>query len=333
MKAIRIIGFLVNTMRMKWRGLVFLVTFGVIAVPSQATYNEIKGDYVYTVTPWMDFYTNKDLVRGFMKKSVDIVSFQVKALISEGVIPETILSVDDIDQLIEAEDRIDKVIQHLNNWISEKELDGDSGDRYGWWRPKAIVTSLGLSISGNFKVGASGALQLGSVFMPVKVQKTNLLTGEVSPPEMRLKWSPIWMSTGGLGGGVGGGARGNFALMFVFGGPEFDRPEEFHGWGLGFSGSVSLGMGIEVKKGFMGFNDDIPGFIDFGYVSFSGGVGASAGGHLHGNVMGVFPMGIIKELADHTSVEGELSRLEMERSIQRAVDEKVEELLRTLSQP
>ena len=252
-------------------GAIVLTSIGLLTTRVQATYNEIQGNYIYTITPWMDYHTNKKLTRYLMEASVGALSSRVKEFISQGLIPKELVSIDDVDQIFAIEGQLGDSIEHLDKWISHKESEGG----FSRWRPKAIMIFFGGGGSLHLKVGAAIVGQIGFVVMPVKVIETNIQTGEKSDPYFDVKVHPVALGSGSLGAGVGGGVHFRVGAMAILGGPMFDRPDQFWGVGGGISSSVAFGVGVELKKGIIS-NTELSGWIDFIYLSAAVEIGLVA---------------------------------------------------------
>ena len=255
-------------------GAIFLTSIGLLTTRVQATYNEIEGGYIYTITPWMDYHTNKKLTRYLMEASVGVLSSRVKEFISQGLIPKKFVSIDDIDQMFATEGLLENSIEHLDKWISHKESVRPQ-ESFSKWRPKAVMIFFGGGGGLHLKVGAAVVGKIGFVVMPVEVIETNIQTGEASDPYFDIRIHPVIFGSGSLGAGVGGGVHFRVGVMVILGGPMFDRPDQFWGAGGGVSFSVALGVGVEVKKGIMS-NTELSGLVDFVYLSAAVDIGLVA---------------------------------------------------------
>ena len=297
---------------------VVVVVLTLLTVPSQAKYEEVRGDYIYTITPWVDYYTDQRFTRFLIETSTAVLSDSVKQLISQGLIPKKIMSMDDFKRLLMAKRQIKRVIQELEQMDELDKYRSPSAGSFSYWRPKAIMIFFGVGSSINFKAGISGRGQIGAVIMPVEVVETNILTGEVGEPyfDVRVHW--VGMVAGGLGVGVGGGTRGSFGAMVIVGGPEFDRPDKFWGLGGGLAGTVVMGVGIELRTGFLS-NTSVPGVIDFLYGMAAWEAGPAVTVEAHASGAAVFPLGFLLQalnIGAGDEVESYLDRIgQLEREM------------------
>ncbi len=272
------------------------------AIPSQATYSEIKGDNIYTISPITDEWTDPEFTSFLIESSVYTLATQVKEMNEAGLIPKQFLSTDDLDQFTLVKEEIKKSIKHLSEMISNESTPSYLKS-FGSWSPKAIMVFLSEIASFNLKVGVDGMGVIGIVIMPVTVVRTNIRTGEVSKPYFDVRTHFATAVAGGLGAGLGGGIRTGLGAMVILGGPHFTRPEQFWGTGVGLSQSASLlGVGVDFRQGIL-FNSELPDAVDFLYFTASWQMGVVATMESHVNGIVVSPIESLLKLIGNTSTD------------------------------
>ena len=293
---------------------------------AQATYNEIEGEYIYTVSPAMDYFTDKAFTRLLVENSVNILSAQVKEMAEQGLIPKHFSSLADLGRFVEFKKSITQIMGHLECWIIREKNERSLISALTSWRPKAFVVFMGIGNQRQFKTRLrfGGDMQVGLVVMPVIVVRTHTLTGEVSEPYFSVRVSLVGIAAahGGVGKGRGG-AHASWGVMGILGGSEFDDPDKFHGIGVGINESLVMKTGVVSKQGAIGFNSDIPGVVDLFYVTFGGQQGMAVGAGIDLSGYGFFPLGTFYEALAGAAV---LSNATIQEEVDKQLSKRLSEM-------
>jgi len=246
-------------MKLSWMFTV-LAAF-LMSASAGATKFEQDSKYIYQVTPWTQALSEEDDVRMLVDASFNVAKNYLHKMALEDEIPKELESLEDLDRLKLANSKIDSALKKLNEWISLQKEEDSSLLKTSNLLPDALMVTFGTKLSANLGIGGGGSIMVGLIVMPVVETRINKVTGEVtSRPSVRV--GLVGWGAGDIGPGIGGGHRMRVGMGFIWGSDHFTEPDQFNGFGLGYSQSFSAGIGVNVKAGIL-TSPQLPGILDF----------------------------------------------------------------------
>ncbi len=222
-----------------------------------AEYYEREGNYVYRIQPYKELWSSVAGVKLTAKIAQSEMFRVLSSLQSKRILPEAIMSSEDLENYRKYQTSTDDLVNHLNEFVREQRERGAELEGIDLI-PSAIVLLVGgkVSIGVGKGIGASGSI--GWVIMPVRVEKINALNGKVEDEYVSIRSSVVVWPALDAGLGLGGGMVKRVGVAAVWGNDSFVRPEQF--WGGGVAGSwspITVGVGANFKVGTL-FNWSVP---------------------------------------------------------------------------
>ncbi|MCB9026917.1 MAG: hypothetical protein H6625_11400 [Bdellovibrionaceae bacterium] len=242
---------------------------------SFAEFYEKDQAYIYKIRPYTEVLTEEELVVFTAKLSHVALVSVLESMVEHKVFPESIANIDDINRLRRANDDVEALVIYLNRLIEEQRKEKGKFSLPDLM-PDAFMITLGKKLSLSVGAALSGSLSLGVVLMPVFVEKYSQKTGELVDDYFNVRMGIVGITNGDAGVGMGGGSALRIGLGAIWDlNDSFVNPEQFWGAGVGASWSpIVLGAGLNAKVGFLS-NWDMPGWLDFAYISAAVEVGAN----------------------------------------------------------
>ncbi len=111
--------------------------------------------------------------------------------------------------------------------------------------PSAFIAFGGVEVTANLGISAGGAVMMGFIFVPQRVQVMEIDTHKIVSDSISMDTALVVFPTANAGVGVGGGANGRIGAGIIFG--ELNSASEFKGLLTGASASFALGVGNNFK--------------------------------------------------------------------------------------
>ncbi|MCB0390471.1 MAG: hypothetical protein KDD58_04230 [Bdellovibrionales bacterium] len=249
----------------------------VLSLPSVswAEYFEKDQLFIYKIQPYTEVLTNEEIVEFTAKLSQAALVSVLESMVEHKVFPENIASIEDVDKLRKANNEVETLVLYLNKLIEEQRK---QKGRFSLpdMLPDAFMVFGGKKLSINIGGGVGGAVSLGVIFMPVFIEKYDQRSGVLVDEYFSVKMGVVGWGNGDIGVALGGGSRFAVGLGAIWDlNDAFVNPDQFWGAGMGASWSpLVLGAGVNAKVGFLS-NWDMPGWVDFAYITAGLEVGAS----------------------------------------------------------
>ncbi len=279
--------------------LLLLPTFVIFMAPSaNAARVENDGKYLYYVTPWTDAFRDKEQTKFLFNTGIAVVRDYLKSLVASGALPETIGSNDDLESFAAANEKIDLMIEKLNQSINQ--MRSHSSLSAADAVPTALIAYAGTKLTVDLKIGAGGALAFGLVIMPVRVQKVDKFSNEiVGSPELEWRFAPVFW----LAPEIGTKTAVDIKVLpkaRLGGGLIWSRtmsdPGQFLGYGASVTRTYSMGpAGINLKVGFVN-NSNLKDYLDTVYAIAGYESGPAIGQNWSVNGAAIYPLSKIIDL-------------------------------------
>ena len=231
--------------------------------------------HLYLSIPYHQF-TMEDRVKSIMSAQ-NIIKERLEEIISEDVLDK-----DTFDELFsETNERaFEDLVVDINDYLED--------ERVGYFRfenlvPTAFMVLISGKISVNFKIGAGASGTVAFIVVPTKVIRINKITREVNS-YVKFHIGVTFFPVIDVGFGVGAEMVKRAGVGIIWG--ELASPSDFNGVSLGISGSVSMGLGNNLKLGALLGLAGVKNFYAMAMLS----VGASANAEVHLNLGAVIPL-------------------------------------------
>ena len=256
----------------RWMGLIVLL----LCIPSFsfAEFYEKDQMFIYKVSPYTEVLTSEEIVQFTAQMSHAALVSIMESMVKKKVFPESIATVEDVEKLRKANQDVDTLVIYLNRLIEEQRSQKGSFSLPDLL-PDAFMVFGGKKLSVNVGAGVGGSISLGVILMPVFIEKYSQRTGELVDEYFNVRFAVVGWGNGDIGVALGGGSSLSIGLGAIWDlNDAFVNPEQFWGAGLGSSWSpLVLGAGVNAKVGFLS-NWDMPGWLDFAYLTAGLEVGA-----------------------------------------------------------
>lgn len=133
--------------------------------------------------PWTEMLSNESFVADITKITTNFLQVTLMDLQEQSLVPEQLLTLDDLRALNKATDKIDAQVAELNNLINEYRLSRGGDLELSDAAPDALLVFAGGKYTSKWAVSKGGSVSVGAIILPQKVTKVNMMTGktEVSP--------------------------------------------------------------------------------------------------------------------------------------------------------
>ncbi|MCB0355777.1 MAG: hypothetical protein KDD40_02160 [Bdellovibrionales bacterium] len=251
----------------------FLAVIGVSSI-GQAELYEKDQMFIYKISPYTEVLSEEEIVQFTATLSHAALVSVMESMVTKQVFPESVATIEDVERLRRANKDVDSLVLYLNRLIEEQRA---QKGRFSLpdLVPDAFMVFGGKKLSINVGAGVGGSLSLGVILMPVYIEKYSQKTGKLEDEYFSVRFAIVGWGNGDVGAGLGGGSSFRIGLSAIWDlNDAFLSPDQFWGAGLGASWSpLVLGMGVNAKVGFLS-NWDMPGWLDFAYISAGLEVGA-----------------------------------------------------------
>lgn len=243
---------------------------------AQAEFFEKDQMYIYKVRPYSEVLSDEELIQFTAQISHVALVSVMESMVETKLFPSEIANVQDIEKLRKANKDVEILVAYLNRLVDEQR-EQNSEFSLPDVVPDAFMVFGGKKLSLNIGGGVGGSISLGVILMPVYVEQYSQRSGELVDDYFSVKAAVVGWTNGDVGFGVGGGTGVRIGVGAIWDlNDAYTRPDQFWGAGLGASWTpLTVGAGVNAKVGFLS-NWDMPGWLDFAYLTAGLEIGATA---------------------------------------------------------